>query len=69
MSEFVQMDAKKSVTLCEQWLDSDYNKVARSLKDQKELAFNFMSIVIEQNEEQMINECEKSGSLTGYRPS
>lgn len=63
------MDADQSLKLCEQWLDADYNKVAKALKDQKDLAFNFISRVIAQNEEQIILECEQSSVYSGYRPS
>lgn len=71
VGDFVEMDAERSVKLCEQWLAKDYNKVAKALKDQnlKEQAFNFMSTVIAQNEERIIQECEKAGAATGYKPS
>lgn len=34
VGDFVEMDAERSVKLCEQWLAKDYNKVAKALKDQ-----------------------------------
>ena len=43
--------------------------MANSLKDQKDLAFNFLNTVLQQNEHKIINECENSGTITGYRPS
>ena len=59
----------QTVKLCDQWFDSDYNSLAKELKDQKDLAFNFLHTVLQKNEQHIINECENSGTMTGYRPS
>ena len=69
IASFVQMDPVQTVKLCDQWFDSDYNALAKELKDQKDLAFNFLHTVLVKNEQIIINECENSGTLTGYKPS
>ena len=46
IADFVAMDPVQSVKLCDQWFDKDYNSVARALKDQKDLAFNFLNTVL-----------------------
>ena len=69
IADFVQMDPVQSVKICDQWFDSDYNLIARELKEQKDLSYNFLHTVLEQNEQKIINECENSGTITGYRPS
>lgn len=51
IADFVQMDPEKAVKLCDQWFDSDYNSIAKTLKDQKDLSFAFLSTVVSQNEE------------------
>ena len=33
IGDFVQMDPKQAVILCDQWFDSDYNTIASLLKD------------------------------------
>jgi len=63
------MDPLQTVKLCDQWFDSDYNSIARALKDQKDLSYNFLNTVLQQNEQKIIQECENSGTVTGYRPS
>ncbi len=64
------MDPVQSVKLCDQWFDKDYNSVARALKDQKDLAYNFLNTVLMQNEQNIINECEKGNDMvSGYKPS
>ena len=50
ISDFVEMDPVQAVKLCDQWFDKDYNSVARALKDQKDLAYNFLHTVLLQNE-------------------
>lgn len=46
VSDFVQMDPLKTVQLCEAWFDEDYMLLADELRDQKELAFAFLSAVV-----------------------
>lgn len=45
--------------------------MARTLKDQKEkdLSYNFLITVLQQNEKKIIAECESSKNGTGYKPS
>ncbi len=69
IANFVQMDPEQTVKLCDQWFESDYNSIARALKDRKDLAFAFLSTVLKQNEERIVFECENSGPVAGYRPS
>lgn len=33
IADFVQMDPSQTVKLCEDWFDSDYEKIARTLLD------------------------------------
>ena len=33
IADFVQMDPVQSVKICDQWFDSDYNLIARELKE------------------------------------
>jgi len=66
---FVQMDPAQTVKLCDTWFDGDYNAVARALKEQKDLSFNFLHTVLLQNEHKIIAECENSQHMQGYRPS
>ena len=68
-SDFVSMDPLQTVKLCDQWFNSDYSKVARALKDTKELCYSFATTVLEQKEQEIIYECEHSDAVTGYRPS
>lgn len=62
------MDPVQTVKLCDQWFNSDYNTFAREIKDRKDLSFNFLNTVLEQNEQKIIQECELNG-VSGYRPS
>ena len=47
IADFVQMDPEQTVKLCDQWFDSDYNSIARALKDQKDLSYNFLNTVLQ----------------------
>ena len=53
--DFVQMDPIKTIKICEHWFDSDFLRIADSLKDHKDLAFSFLNTVLTQNEESIIN--------------
>jgi len=33
IGDFVQMDPEQTVALCDDWFDSDYEKIARALLD------------------------------------
>lgn len=33
IGEFVEMDPINTVKICDKWFDSDYNKVAKALKE------------------------------------
>ena len=44
------MDPVQTVKLCDQWFESDYNSIARELKEQKDLSYNFLTTVLSQNE-------------------
>jgi hypothetical protein len=50
IADFVQMDPEQTVKLCQDWFNSDYEKMARALSDQKNLAFNFLNTVISVNQ-------------------
>ena len=63
------MDPVQTVKLCDQWFESDYNSIARELKEQKDLSYNFLTTVLSQNEQRIIQECENSGMVNSYRPS
>ena len=63
------MDPVQTVKLCNQWFESDYNSIARELKEQKDLSYNFLTTVLSQNEQRIIQECENSGMVNSYRPS
>ena len=56
MVDFVQMDPAKTIEICNTWFDSDYMRIADALKDHKDLAFNFLNTVLEQNEAVIIEE-------------
>lgn len=60
IADFVQMDPEQTVKLCQEWFDSDYEKMARALLDQKQLAFNFLNTVISVNEAKIIQEYNNS---------
>ena len=47
IADFVQMDPEQTVKLCDQWFESDYNSIARALKDQKDLSYNFLNTVLQ----------------------
>jgi hypothetical protein len=44
------MDPEQTVKLCQDWFNSDYEKMARALQDQKNLAFSFLNTVISVNQ-------------------
>ena len=44
------MDPEQAVKLCQDWFNSDYEKMARALQDQKNLAFRFLNTVISDNQ-------------------
>ena len=48
--DFVQMDPIKTIKICEHWFDSDFLRIADSLKEHKDLAFSFLNTVLTQNE-------------------
>jgi len=47
IGDFVGMDPEQAVKICDQWFDKDYMRVAEELKDRKELAFSFLSTVLQ----------------------
>jgi len=63
------MDPEQTVKLCEQWFESDYQRIAEELKEHKELAFNFLKTVVDQNEklieEEYNSSIMKSSSVVG----
>lgn len=56
VTDFVQMDAHKTVKLCEQWFNEDYMLVADELRDSKEVAFSFLQAVLKVCEPKINNE-------------
>ena len=56
MVDFVQMDPPKTIKICQNWFESDYLRIADALKEHKDLAFNFLNTVLEQNEPAIIEE-------------
>lgn len=56
VSDFVQMDPLKTVQLCEAWFDEDYMLLADELRDHKELAFAFLSAVVQKCEPKIMAE-------------
>ena len=54
------MDPVQTVKLCEDWLESDYEKIARALLEQKKaLAFSFINTVIKIHEASIIHDYNK----------
>ena len=60
IADFVLMDPVQAVKLCDMWFEGDYESIAKALKGQKELCFNFLNTVITQNEEKIVEEYEDS---------
>ena len=55
------MDPVQTVKLCEDWLESDYEKIARVLLEQKKaLAFSFINTVIKTHEASIIHDYNNS---------
>ena len=48
------MDPLQTVKLCEDWFNSDYEKLAIALLEQKALAYNFISTIISTHESKII---------------
>lgn len=60
IGDFVQMDPEQTVVLCDDWFDSDYEKIAKALFDQKNLAFSFLNTVITVCEPKILQEYNSS---------
>ena len=54
MVDFVQMDPTETIKICEHWFDSDFLRISDELKEHKDLAFNFLNTVLDQNEPAII---------------
>lgn len=60
IADFVKMDPEQTVKLCQDWFNSDYEKMARALLEEKTLAFSFLNTVIRMNEAKIIQEYNNS---------
>lgn len=60
IGQFVAMDPNLTVKVCDQWFESDYLLIAEELKNEKDLAFNFLETVLGQNEAKILYEFNHS---------
>ena len=50
------MDPVLTVKVCDQWFEGDYLSLAKELKSEKDLLFNFLETIISANEDSILKE-------------
>lgn len=56
ISQFVEMDPSQTNKLAELWFDRDHIAIVDALKDMNELIFRYISALLQEREQQIINE-------------